>query len=188
MTKKKKKKAKVISSPIVWNVPTAQTATVNTPPPYEDSGVRYQGYYKKQISGNTWELKKQKAICEQAILFGGGAWGNQSLPLHIQEGKTRFFLTTLQITSSPLNIDIDLQLLIQDAVTYAFGFNDLVLQVPANSNLNRAPNDWGGNTIQSIEFNPPKVFNKGFSMDLPGNAANYPSIFTVTAIGFLEEI
>lgn len=60
----KKKVPKALTSPIIGNIPyaggTIQTK-VEATPPYEDSGVKFQGY-AKYWNGTSWELKRQTSI------------------------------------------------------------------------------------------------------------------------------
>lgn len=57
-SKKQSKKPKVIKA---FTIPPKDTpiSRDNPIPPYEDSGVRYQGYYKKQVNYNQYEIRKQ---------------------------------------------------------------------------------------------------------------------------------
>lgn len=61
-------------------------------PAYEDTGVKFQGKYKTQISGNAYELKGQQKIM-RALQFTN-ALSSSNFPLNI---KKKFILTGLLI-------------------------------------------------------------------------------------------
>lgn len=63
-----KKKTNVVFVGNNETAPVYQEEKTQSPPPYEDRAVKYQGFYKKTIGSNSYELKPQtKLVIHQTI-------------------------------------------------------------------------------------------------------------------------
>lgn len=68
-------------------------------PPYEDQGVRYQGYSKKLIGSDQYQLKKQTQVSAMfSIQQTGNAIGNAALYITEKDQEKTFYLTDIIIS------------------------------------------------------------------------------------------
>lgn len=92
----KKKATEVVYTPYgdVSQVPSIVQQTIQQIPPYEDSGVRYQGKYKIQQTETRYELKAQETRF-YTLGIGGGSFG--STLFSRSRPQTRFYCTKMII-------------------------------------------------------------------------------------------
>lgn len=83
--------------------PTITESQINLIPPYEDSGIRYQGFAKQEISKGQYKLIKQTPINSPGSL----AVGTTTI-VTITNPRTTFFLTDFWFNQSGIYA-IDLQ-------------------------------------------------------------------------------
>jgi len=181
--KKKKKKAKAVSSPIIKDIPILTDPKVIVPP-YEDSGVRYQGYYKKQTSGNTYELKKQYPVTYWNRSINGAWVATNPFALGINS-QSNFYLTRIEIIAQPATTANPLYIVIYDGLS-AVGVQKIQLMIAPNAeSVTMAGATVGGHYKQEFEFNPTLRFDNGFYVSLtnPG----YFEILYIIIHGFLED-
>ena len=136
MQSKKQSKGKTLKA---FTIPPKNTPiSISNPiPDYEDSGVRFQGYYKRQISGNQYELKKQ--IPADIIPFALEGSGSAIRQLQVTQTRRQFitgisFCWKLDPASTPnvRSLDIfapDGTMIIQIPF-HATGSNQLIFNPP----------------------------------------------------------
>jgi hypothetical protein len=72
----KKKVSEVVYTPISQTVPQLVDKSINTIPNYEDSGVKFQGKYKTQQTGDKYELRTQSQRGYNFAIQGPGVAGD----------------------------------------------------------------------------------------------------------------
>ena len=87
-----------IKVPFTTEKPISQklfTSSIAQIPAYEDSGIKFQGKYKAQISANNFEIKAQQTrfYCLSATAIGNTVFTRQNKP------TTRFYCTKMIVQS-----------------------------------------------------------------------------------------
>lgn len=115
---KKKASSNIIPVPAtnflnLGNAPYQIVSSAIAPPPYEDSGVKYQGYYKVKLNDNSYALKKQDRFFFFRQATGGGNTDyfatTRQRRLYITDINIQFNITTYNslnsVNLSPVTAD-----------------------------------------------------------------------------------